>query len=210
MNTRLIFFGPPGSGKGTQAKVMAEQQGYAHLSTGDMFRAAIKNETPIGKLAKSYMDAGQLVPDEVTNGIAKEGLLAVGLDRFILDGYPRTLAQVSFLDAFLAENNADNYAVISLEVADEVIVERISGRGTDPITGDIFHKTFNPAPAEIEARLVYRADDSPEAVQERLVEYHQKTAPLLAYFQERGRLLGLNGVGSIPEIQERIIQALSV
>lgn len=209
MKSRLIFFGPPGAGKGTQAKVLAEKQGLAHLSTGDMFRAAIQNGTEIGKTAKGYMDAGQLVPDEVVNGIAKEGIQIAGLNDFILDGYPRTLDQAAFLDQFLSENQADDYTVISLEVPDALIVERISGRGTDPETGIIYHKTFNPAPADIESRLIYRKDDTAEAVAQRLVEYHEKTAPLLSYFTEKGRLLSIDGVGDIEAVQTRILNALS-
>jgi adenylate kinase len=210
MNSRLIFFGPPGAGKGTQAKVLADRKGFAHLSTGDMFRAAIKAQSEIGLLAKSYMDEGRLVPDEVTNGIAKEGIQKAGNDNFILDGYPRTLEQAMFLDAFLKENGADAYTVISLVVPDENIIERTSGRGTDPETGLIYHITLNKPPTqEILDRLKFRDDDKPEAVKERLVEYAQKTAPLLEYFEAQGKLKSVDGVGTIDQIQARILDELS-
>lgn len=202
---RLVLFGPPGAGKGTQAKYLATHYGLAHLSTGDMFRAAIKEGTPVGKEAKSFMDAGKLVPDTVVCGIAGEGIEKAGLDQFILDGFPRTIPQAEWLDAFLAESQADNYVVISLKVDTELIVERLSNRRMNKITGEIYHLTYNPPPIDLPAEvLLHRSDDQPEAIRERLAVYEADTAPLEAYFKGKNRLKEVNGVGEIEEIFDRI------
>ena len=207
---RLILFGPPGAGKGTQAKQLADTYGLAHLSTGDMFRAAIKEGTPVGKEAKSYMDAGKLVPDEVVCGIAGEGLEKAGLNQFILDGFPGKIAQAEWLDGFLSEKTADDYVVVSLKVDTELIVERLSNRRMNKVTGEIYHLVYNPPPADLPAdALLHRADDQPEAIRERLRVYDADTAPLEDYYRAKGKLLEVDGVGEIDEVLGRIKAVLA-
>lgn len=208
---RLVLFGPPGAGKGTQAHLLKEAFQLTHLSTGDMFRAAIKNETPIGLTVKSILAAGELVPDEVTNGVAEEGLEKAGWAQFILDGFPRTIPQAEWLDAALEARNAADYTVISLKVAHSLIVERLSGRRMDKETGEIYHVAYNPPPADLPAdRLLHRPDDQAEAIITRLEEYDAMTQPLEAYYKQRGKLVEVDGVGDIQDILERIKAALPV
>ncbi|MBL7977388.1 MAG: adenylate kinase [Bacteroidetes Order II. Incertae sedis bacterium] len=207
---RLVLFGPPGAGKGTQAKYLASHYALAHLSTGDMFRAAIKEGTPVGKEAKSYMDAGKLVPDSVVCGIAGEGIEHAGLNQFILDGFPRTIPQAEWLDDFLTRHNADDYVVVSLKVDVELIVERLSNRRMNKETGEIYHLVYNPPPADLPSEvLLHRSDDQPEAIRERLAVYDADTAPLEAYFRGKSRLREVDGVGEIEEIFERIKAVLA-
>ncbi|NNF56665.1 MAG: adenylate kinase [Rhodothermaceae bacterium] len=206
---RLILFGPPGAGKGTQAKLLAKHHGLRHLSTGDMLRAAVRNESPVGKEAKGHMDAGELVPDDVVNRIVAETLAEIGYDDFILDGYPRTVDQAEFLVEALSDQDAPINAVVSLRVPEEHIVQRLSRRRTDRETGAIYHLDFNPPPADVTAeRLLHRSDDEPEAIRTRLEEYHAKTQPLEAFFRAHVRFLDVDGLGSLDEVQARIDEAL--
>lgn len=203
---RMIFIGPPGAGKGTQAARLVERLAIPHISTGDMFRAAVKAGTPLGKQAKACMDAGQLVPDEVTIGLVKERIAQEDAkEGFMLDGFPRTLPQAEALDAALSEPLD---AVVLLEVPDDLIVDRIVGRRSDPVTGAIYHLTFNPPPADIVDRLKHRADDTEEACRARLGVYHGQTAPIIPFYEGKGLVKRVNGVGSADEVTERIRQAL--
>ena len=203
---RMIFIGPPGAGKGTQAARLVERLAIPHISTGDMFRAAVKAGTPLGKQAKACMDAGQLVPDEVTIGLVKERIAQEDAkEGFMLDGFPRTLPQAEALDAALSEPLD---AVVLLEVPDDLIVDRIVGRRSDPVTGAIYHLTFNPPPADIVDRLKHRADDTEEACRARLGVYHGQTAPIIPFYEGKGLVKRVNGVGSADEGTERIRQAL--
>jgi len=207
---RLIFIGPPGAGKGTQCARITDSLGIPHVSTGDMFRAAVKHGTPMGLEAKRYMDAGQLVPDEVVIGMVRERLSAADVAAgFLLDGFPRTVPQAEALHATLADIGRGLDAVILLEVPDELIVERIVGRRTDPETGRIYHLSFDPPPAEVEGRLVHRSDDTEQAVRERLGAYHAQTAPIVPFYAGRGIVKRVDGVGTPDEVTARVQAALA-
>lgn len=179
----IILFGAPGVGKGTQATILADKLGVAHLSTGDAFRAAIKNQTEVGKIAKSYVDAGDLVPDDIVARIVEEAMAAPSFDNgCILDGFPRTKGQADALAAMLTGKGQAVHRVVNLEVDDATIIERLLARG--------------------------RADDTQEIIQNRLDVYRQETAPLLEYYTAAGNLVSVNGVGSVDEISERILEAI--
>jgi len=206
---RMIFIGPPGAGKGTQAARLVERLAIPHISTGDMFRAAVKAGTPLGKQAKACMDDGQLVPDEVTIGLVKERIgQADANEGFMLDGFPRTLPQAEALDAALMESGGGLDAVVLLEVPDDLIVERIVGRRSDPETGAIYHLKFNPPPAEVMGRLKHRADDTEVACRARLDVYHGQTAPIVPFYEAKGLLKRIDGVGAADDVTERIRVAL--
>jgi len=183
---KVVFLGPPGAGKGTQALRIAEKFGVPHISTGDILRAAVKEGTELGKLAKSYMDRGELVPDEVIIGIIKERLSQPDVKEkgFILDGFPRTLKQAEALDQMLKELNMPLDKVIYLNVDDEEIVKRLLARG--------------------------RADDTEEVIRNRLKVYREQTAPLIDYYQAKGLLVEIYGVGQIEEITRKIEEALGL
>ncbi len=207
---RLVLFGPPGAGKGTQAKRLAEQHGLVHLSTGDLFRAAIKAQTPLGQDASRYIREGRLVPDEVTNGLVADKLEEIDHDAFVLDGYPRTIPQAEWLLEHLAEHDAPITAVVSLVVPEEDIVDRLSRRRTDSQTGAIYHLDFNPPPEDVPAdRLVHRSDDHPDAIRTRLGEYHRETQPLEVFFRERSTFFEVDGTGALDSVQARVGEALT-
>lgn len=206
---RIIFIGPPGAGKGTQAARIVERLGVPHVSTGDMLRAALKAGTEMGKLAQTYMTAGKLVPDEVVIGIVRDRLSEPDAAKgFMLDGFPRTLPQAEALDAMLASIGVTIDRVPVLEVADDLIVARIVGRRTDPDTGRIYHLTFDPPPADVVDRLVHRADDTEEAVRTRLAAYHAQTAPIIPHYAAQGVVRALDGVGTPDEVTARLMAAL--
>ncbi len=207
---RFAFFGPPGAGKGTQAKRLAEAQGLAHLSTGDLFRAAIRDQTELGKHVSALLEQGQLVPDDVTNGIVAEKLAELARESFVLDGFPRTVPQAEWLIQHLAEADAPLDAVISLQVPDEDVVQRLSRRRTDRETGAIYHLDFNPPPDDVPAdRLVHRADDQPEAIRHRLEVYHEETEPVEAYLRGHVRYFEIDGTGTLEEVEGRVQDALA-
>ncbi len=182
----IVLFGKPGAGKGTQAEFLKEKYNLIHLSTGDIFRFNIKNDTALGKLAKTYMDKGDLVPDEVTiqmlqSEVAKNTMAA----GFLFDGFPRTLAQAKALDVFLASKNEQITATVALEAEDEILVQRLLERG----------KTSG------------RPDDQDEAkIRNRYQEYNEKTAPLMDYYHQQGKFYPVNGIGTIAEVNQRLNQ----
>jgi len=208
----LIFLGPPGAGKGTQAEAIIKEHGIPQISTGDIIRAAIRKGTALGLEFKAYTDAGKLVADDLVNRMVEERLGEADCrPGFLLDGFPRTVAQAEALDRMLAaaRPKARKLAhVLLLVVPDEVLLERITGRRSDPETGRVYHIKFDPPPAEIAPRLIQRSDDTAEVLGRRLSEYHAKTAPLIPYYEKAGLLRRIDGVGSMADIQKRIFAVL--
>jgi adenylate kinase len=210
----LIFLGPPGAGKGTQATRLIEKLGIPQLSTGDILRRAVADGTSLGKKAKALMDAGKLVPDEVVNGIVDEALdLDAVQNGFLLDGFPRTVPQATALDDMLARRGRQINAVISLEVPQAVLLERLSGRWSCPHCGTPYHERTAPPKTAGHCdrdgtRLIQRPDDQPDRIKKRLEEYATKTAELTTYYRQRGAVRSVDGVGSVDEVTGRILAAL--
>ena len=207
----VILLGAPGAGKGTQAQTICRVLEVPQVSTGDIIRSAIREQTALGLEFMSFANAGALVPDDLVNRLVEHRLAqcdcATG---FLLDGYPRTLAQAEWLDAALAAGGRRIDRVISFEVDDAVILERITGRRTDPVTGRTYHVTFDPPPADITARLVQRPDDTEAVLRRRLAEYREKTAPIIPYFDRQGLLRRVSGEGGVDKVQRRVMDALGV
>ena len=203
----IIFLGPPGAGKGTQAQIICQKLGIPQISTGDMLRTAIAAQTETGLKAKAYMDNGQLVPDEVVIAIVKERLTMDDCQKgYILDGFPRTVEQAKALSAF-----AKIDAAINLDVPDEVLVSRLSGRRVCPLCGAPYHvdRLNGEKVCKVDATpLIQRDDDKPETVLNRLQVYHQKTAPLIDFYANEGMLKNIPGSGSLEEISAKIFKAL--
>lgn len=210
----IILFGPPGAGKGTQAKKMVDFYGIPQISTGDILRANVREGTELGLAAKSYMDKGELVPDDVLIGIIKNRLKEDDCKKgFILDGYPRTIPQADALAVILKEIQKPIDVVLNLEVPDEELVERISGRLMCKC-GASYHRTFNPPKKEgvcdtCAGEVYQRADDKEEAVQNRLNVYKKQTQPLIDYYAKQGILVTLDGTKDINEVFEDIKAALA-
>ena len=205
MSGSIVLFGPPGAGKGTQASRISSLTGKPQVSTGDMLRAAVASGSELGAEAKGYMEAGLLVPDEVIIGLISERLQEPdAVSGLLLDGYPRTIAQAEAL----AEVEGVS-AVISIEVSDEAIVERIVGRRMDPETGRIYHIRFNPPPAELSERVIQRKDDNEDTVWNRLSAYHEQTAPLADWYEQREVLVRIDGNRSIEAVGNAIEDAIA-
>jgi len=204
---RMILVGAPASGKGTQAKVLCERFSVPQIATGDMLRAAKAERTELGLKAASYMDAGELVPDEVVIGLIEQRLQgADAANGFVLDGYPRTVAQAEALGELLERLGQRLDAVVQIEVPREMLVERAVQRRTDKRTGQIYHLKYNPPPPD--AELEHRVDDREETVVARLETYEKMTAALLPYYEGKGLLLRIDGVGTPSEITERLLRVL--
>ncbi|SDI90047.1 adenylate kinase [Alteribacillus bidgolensis] len=210
----LILMGLPGAGKGTQAEKIVEKYEVPHISTGDMFRAAIKEETPLGKEAKSYIDRGELVPDEVTIGIVKERL---GKDDckagFLLDGFPRTVAQAEALEDILSSLNKSLDYVLNIDVPREDLEERLTGRRISPTSGRTYHVKYNPPKVEgicdeDGSELVQRDDDKPETVKKRLDVNIEQQQPLIDFYEEKGYLRNIDGGQDINKVFEDIEELL--
>jgi adenylate kinase len=207
----IVLLGPPGAGKGTQAKRLAEVFSLQHLSSGDVLRAERASGTELGKQVASIMDSGALVPDAVMVEVMLGRVLKPGAYKgVLLDGFPRTLPQARSLDEALTRAGRRIDAAVSLDVPDEVIVERICGRLSCPKCGTIYHQKFNP-PAKDGVcdregtALVHRRDDTPEVVRQRLAAYHQETEPLIDYYRGRGILAGLDGTQPIEKVEEQLL-----
>ncbi|PSQ73247.1 MAG: adenylate kinase [Bacteroidetes bacterium QH_6_64_77] len=206
---RLVIFGPPGAGKGTQARLLEERRGITQISTGDILRAALEEETPLGQKAKSYVESGELVPDELVRKLAEQAIADEGYDDFVLDGYPRTQQQAEWLTEFLEEHEAPLDAVVSLEVPDEVLVRRLSRRRIHDETGETYHLDHDPPPDDVDPDLiVQRSDDEPETVRNRLAVYREETEPLASYYEKQDALVSVDGVGNIEEVFQRIERVL--
>lgn len=207
----LLIMGLPGAGKGTQAAKIVEQFGVAHISTGDMFRAAIANQTELGMLAKSYMDQGNLVPDDVTNGIVKERLGQADIREkgFLLDGYPRTLEQAVALDDNLANLGITLDGVINISVDPECLLERLSGRIIHKETGETFHKVFNPPAGDYDENDYYqREDDKPESVKRRLEVNIAQGEPIIAHYRAKGLVKDIDGNQDIDKVFADVQEAI--
>jgi adenylate kinase len=211
---RLVLVGAPGAGKGTQAKYIAQHFGVPPISTGDIFRANLAAQTPLGIEAKRYMDAGELVPDEVTIGIVRDRLSQDDAeDGFLLDGFPRTVPQAEALNDMLVELGRPLDAVLELEVDEDEVVRRLSGRRTCRKCGHIWHVEFDP-PAKPDVcdkcggELFQRDDDKPETIHRRLAVYREQTAPLVGFYRDAGLLRTIRAVGQVDEITALAIKAL--
>ena len=207
----LILLGPPGAGKGTQARMLEEKFGLVQLSTGDLLRAAVKAGTPAGKQAKAVMEAGELVSDDIVIAILRDRLAEADCARgVILDGFPRTTVQAEALDALLAETGQRINAAISLEVDDAAMVTRISGRFTCATCGEGYHDSFKPTQTPDTCdkcggtQMTRRADDNAETVASRLEAYHAQTAPLITYYEAKGALSRIDAMGAIDDIAARL------
>jgi adenylate kinase len=206
----LVLLGPPGSGKGTQGERLQEDFRLPYYATGDILRAAVRDGSDLGKEAKEYMDRGDLVPDEVMVGLIAERVSsAEAADGFILDGFPRTIGQGEALDNKLTELGRQLTAVILIEVPDEEVVRRLGGRRVCVKEGHIFHMEFDPPKNEdvcdIDgSRLEIRDDDKPEVIRRRLGTYHEKTEPLVGYYEERSVLRRVDGLPAPDEVSDRI------
>jgi adenylate kinase len=214
---RIVLLGGPGSGKGTQAKKLIDKLGVPQISTGDIFRAALKEGTPMGLKAKTYMDKGELVPDDVVIGVVEERLTKPDLDKgYMLDGFPRTLPQAQALDKILTKQSKSIDHAILVDVPDEELVARLSGRRTcrNSECGRMYHVMFNPPKKEgvcdaCGSELYQRDDDSEATIRERLTVYNNQTAPLIDYYDNKGLLRRVKGVGPIEEIFAKIEKVLS-
>ncbi len=207
----VVFLGPPGAGKGTQAKLISQELKLKHVSTGDMLRSAVEKQTPLGLKAKEYMDRGELVPDELVIAMVEEEVSHE--ENVILDGFPRTLQQAKALEDMLSKYNRSVDKVFFFEIEDDYIVERLSGRRICPKCGAVYHIKFNP-PKDDETcdicgtKLIQREDDKEEVVRKRLEVYRKQTAELIDFYEKENKLIRLDARKSIEELHEEIKKAL--
>ncbi len=211
---KIIMLGAPGAGKGTQAKMLADRYGIPHISTGDIFRANIKNNTPLGQKAKAYMDAGQLVPDELVVDLVIDRIKnADCMKGFIFDGFPRTIPQAEALTSALNNQNEKIDYAIEVAVPDDNIINRMGGRRACVGCGATYHVEFNPPKVEgicdkCGAKLILRDDDKPETVKERLQVYHAQTQPLIDFYAAKGAHVAIDGTQDIMKVFEDICKVL--
>ena len=216
MATYIVMLGPPGVGKGTQAKILAEKTGLAHVSSGDLFRENIKNQTELGQLAQSFINKGELVPDDVTIAMVRERLSRMDCQAgAILDGFPRTPTQADALKQMLVEFGGDVDYVPFISADDEVLITRLSGRWTCRANGHVFHTAFNPPQqpgvCDLDGSELYqRDDDKAETVTRRIQVYMQQTAPLIEYYREAGKLVKIDGAQPIEKVTAALVKALEV
>jgi adenylate kinase len=211
----LVLLGPPGSGKGTQGERLNEDLRLPYYATGDILRAAVRDETELGREAKEYMDRGDLVPDEVIVGVIADRIdSGEALDGFILDGFPRTTPQAEALDAKLSELGRGVTAVLLIDVSDDEVVRRLGGRRTCEANGHVFHVEFEPPKQEgvcdIDGSpLIVRDDDKPEVIRKRLETYHEKTEPLVSYYDSRSVLRRIEGEAAPDEVADQVRRTLA-
>ena len=208
---RVLMFGPPGAGKGTQAALLVKRYRLEHISTGNILRAVIKSKTETGSIAKAYMDEGKLVPDDIIKKLAEKAIAEAGFDRFILDGYPRTIEQAHWLGAYLSRNDALLNVIVSLKVPDEVIVQRLSRRRVHAVTGENYHLDFKPPPPDVNPDdIIQRRDDRPETIRERLRVYHKQTKPVEALYIDSPYYVKVDGTMELEDIHRVIAGKLTV
>ncbi len=210
MGLKIVLLGAPGAGKGTQAVRMAQEMGIPHISTGDIFRKNLREGTELGQKVQEYLNSGALVPDELTCEIVADRLQEPDCaNGYILDGFPRSLPQAEMLTEFLAKLGQKIEAAVNIAVPDDVIVERLTARRSDPETGAVYNLKFNPPPQEIADKLIQREDDKPETVKSRLATYYETTEPIIAYYDKQGVLKNVPGADASPdEIYQSIIDVL--
>ncbi|QFT62473.1 adenylate kinase [Roseivivax sp. THAF30] len=211
----IILLGPPGAGKGTQARHLVETRGMTQLSTGDMLREAKDSGTEMGKIVADVMAKGELVTDEIVIGLIREKLQGEKTEGFIFDGFPRTLAQADALAELMAEQGETLNAVIEMRVDDDALVDRITARSTCGNCGEVYNDHTKPIPADgvctncgEKAEFKRRADDNAESLKQRLLEYYKKTSPLIGYYYAKGQLTAIDGLGEIDEVRARIAEVL--
>lgn len=211
----IILLGPPGAGKGTQARILTEERGMVQLSTGDMLRAAKDSGSEMGKIVADVMARGALVTDEIVIGLIREQIETVKANGFIFDGFPRTLAQADALNDLLDEEGETLDAVIEMEVDDEALVARITARSTCGACGEVYNDLTKPIPADnkctncgAEDQFKRRADDNEESLRTRLMEYYKKTSPLIGYYYAKGKLAKVDGLGEIGSVKAAIAKTL--
>lgn len=215
MTKFIVLLGPPGAGKGTQAEVIATKLAIPHISSGDLFRENLKNETELGKQAKSFMDAGKLVPDEITISMVAERLSRADCNQgAILDGFPRTPFQANELDKILAGKGHTICCVPYIMVSDQDLLERLTGRWTCKAAGHIYHEKFNPPKdpgiCDIDGSALYqRDDDKEETIQKRLAVFHEQTAPLIAYYREKNLLVEVDGTQPIEQVTAALLETVT-
>lgn len=215
MATYIVLLGPPGAGKGTQAQVIAREKHLAHISSGDLFRENLKNQTELGKLAQGYMNRGELVPDDVTIAMVRDRLTRPDCKAgALLDGFPRTPAQADALATMLAEMDEKIHSVPYISVPAEELIERLGGRWTCPTCGRVYHETHNPpktaSVCDADATpLLQRDDDKAETVERRINVYLEQTSPLIAYYREKGLLKELDGTKSIEDVSQEVLRAIA-
>ncbi len=212
----LILMGPPGAGKGTQAKILSQRLGIPHVASGDLFRDHLHRQTPLGQLARQYMDRGELVPDDVTIGMIRERLEQPDCrDGVILDGFPRTLAQARALDEMLSKMGRSLVAVLYIRVREELLLRRLAGRWTCRTCGAVYHIEFNPpripGRCDLDGGTLYQREDDTEEVQRRRIQvYQEQTAPLVSFYRDRGLLVEVDGEQPIPEVTAALLQAIEI
>lgn len=210
----VVLLGPPGAGKGTQAEIISERCGLAHISSGDLFRENLKNQTDLGKLAQGYMNRGELVPDDVTIAMVRDRLTRPDCaGGALLDGFPRTPAQADALAKMLTEFNGKVKVVPYIAVAPEILIKRLSGRWTCRAEGHIYHQEFNPPKqagvCDIDGSELYqREDDQPATVERRIRVYMEQTAPLIDFYRQQGLLVEVDGTLPIQEVTAQLMQAI--
>ena len=214
MATFIVMLGPPGVGKGTQAKILSEKTGLAHISSGDLFRENLKNQTELGKLAQTYMTKGELVPDDVTVAMVKDRLTRPDCKAgAILDGFPRTPAQAEALEAILGEFDGHVDSVPFITARDDILVDRLTGRWTCRAEGHVFNEKTNPPknPGRCDfdgSELYQRDDDKVETVNNRIQVYFTQTAPLISYYRTHGKLVEIDGAQTIDQVTKDLLAAL--
>ena len=216
MASFIVLLGPPGVGKGTQAKILSEKTGLAHISSGDLFRENLKNQTELGKLAQTYMTKGELVPDDVTIAMIKDRLSRPDCENgAILDGFPRTPAQAEALETMLQDFDGQVDIVPFITAGEDVLVERLTGRWTCRANGHVFNEKTNP-PKEAGkcdfdgSELYQRDDDKAETVKNRIEVYFKQTSPLIAYYRDHGKLVEMDGTQSIEQVTDDLLAAVKV